>query len=223
MPEFHRLNRAHAASRSRTVTAGSDSHRPRSTFFCCRIYINATAAALFPTHDDAEGRVVYVDGDVLADASVRDSLAALVADGGPPLIAHRAKELMHGLDLDVRTLHHDTAIMAYLLDPGEGKYLLDALALRFLGLEVESPDAEPGTLDLSGDMGVEQTGRRAVAVLRLADELEPALEARELTDLYRRFAHQLFIRNVAAAAVRQAQIRGAPCAARLFGAGGAIP
>jgi DNA polymerase-1 len=61
------------------------------------------------------------------------------------------------------------------------------LALRFLGLEVESPDAEPGTLDLSGDQGVEQTGRRAAAVLRLADELEQALDARDLTDLYRRF------------------------------------
>ena len=119
--------------------------------------------------------------------AVRDALAALVAEGGPPLVAHRAKELMHGLDLDVRTLHHDTALMAYLLDPGEGKYLLDALALRFLGLEVESPDAEPGTLDLSGDQGVEQTGRRAAAVLRLADELQAALDARELTDLYQRF------------------------------------
>ena len=78
--------------------------------------------------------------------------AALVAEGGPPLVAHRAKELMHGLDLDIRTLHHDTAVMAYLLDPGEGKYLLDDLALRFLALEVESPDAEPGTLDLDGDL-----------------------------------------------------------------------
>jgi len=136
---------------------------------------------------DSAGRVVYVDGDVLADAGVREALAALVAENGPPLVAHRAKELMHGLGLDVRTLHHDTAIMAYLLDPGEGKFLLDALALRFLGVEVESPDAEPGTLDLDGDQCIEQTGRRAAAVLRLADELQSALDARELTDLYRRF------------------------------------
>jgi DNA polymerase-1 len=136
---------------------------------------------------DADGRVVYADADLLDHDDVRAALTALVAPGGPPLVAHRAKELMHGLHLDVRTLHHDTAVMAYLLDPGEGKYLLDALALRFLSLEVESPDAEPGTLDLSGDHGVEQTGRRAVAVLRLAGALEEALEARELTDLYRRF------------------------------------
>jgi DNA polymerase-1 len=145
------------------------------------------AIAIAAGSQGSDARVAYVDGDVLADDAVRVALGALVADGGPPLVAHRAKELMHGLHLDVRTLHHDTAIMAYLLDPGEGKYLLDALALRLLGVEIESPDSEPGTLDLSGDQGVEQTGRRAVAVLHLAEVLESALEARELTDLYRRF------------------------------------
>jgi len=30
--------------------------------------------------------------------------------------------------------------MAYLLDPAEGRYLLDDLASRFLSLEVTSPD-----------------------------------------------------------------------------------
>ena len=107
--------------------------------------------------------------------------------GGPGLIAHRAKDLMHGLDVDVRSLLHDTAVMAYLLDPGSGKFLLDDLALRFLSVEVRSPDAEPGTLDLDGDLEIEQTGRRAVVVLQLAAALEHALEARELTELYERF------------------------------------
>src|SRR5262245_35881156 len=79
-----------------------------------------------------DARVAYVDATLLAEAPVRDALVALVASDGPPLVAHRAKELMHGLDLDVRTLADDTAVMAYLLDPAEGKYLLDALALRFL-------------------------------------------------------------------------------------------
>ena len=40
---------------------------------------------------------------------------------GPPLVAHRAKELMHGLDVDIRSLRHDTAVMAYLLDPALGE------------------------------------------------------------------------------------------------------
>jgi DNA polymerase-1 len=94
---------------------------------------------------------------------------------------------MHGLGLDVRSLRHDTALMAYLLDPGEGKYLLDDLALRHLSMELRSVDAEPGTLDFDGQAEVEHTGRRAAVVLRLADELAQALDARELTDLYERF------------------------------------
>jgi DNA polymerase-1 len=139
--------------------------------------------------DDAHA--TYVDGSLLADAAVRDALLALVDSGGTPLIAHRAKDLMHGLDADIRTLSYDTAVMAYLLDPGSGKFLLDDLALRFLSVEVRSPDAEPGTLDLDGDVEVEQTGRRAVVVLQLAAALEHALAARELTELYELFERPL--------------------------------
>ncbi len=132
-------------------------------------------------------RTWYVDGELLADNAVRVALEKLLSAGGPPLVAHRAKELMHGLDVDIRTLHHDTALMAYLLDPGEGKYALDDLALRHLALELRSADAEPGTLDFDGQVEIEQSGRRAAVVLRLADALAQAVDARELTDLYERF------------------------------------
>ncbi|HEX5615430.1 MAG TPA: DNA polymerase I, partial [Acidimicrobiia bacterium] len=134
----------------------------------------------------------YLPADVLGEGAVREALGSLVSAGGPPLVVHRAKELMRGLDdLDVRSLTHDTAVMAYLLDPGEGKYLLDDLAARYLSVELASPDAEAGTLDLDGQRGIDDTGRRAVAALRLADELDRALEARELTDLYERFERPL--------------------------------
>jgi DNA polymerase-1 len=135
--------------------------------------------------DDASA--TYVDGSLLRDDAVRAALLALVDADGPGLIAHRAKDLMHGLDADVRSLLHDTAVMAYLLDPGSGKFLLEDLALRFLSVEVRSPDAEEGTLDLDGDSEIDQTGRRAVVILQLAAALEHALEARELTDLYTMF------------------------------------
>src|SRR3954468_7153483 len=147
--------------------------------------IVSSLRALAIARDDAHA--VYVDASLLRSAEVGAAIDALVAHGGPPLIAHRAKELMHGLRRDIRTLHHDTALMAYLLDPGSGKFLLDDLALRFLSVEVQSPDAEPGTLDLDGELEIEQTGRRAVVVLQLAAALDHALEARELTDLYERF------------------------------------
>src|SRR5665811_632892 len=68
-----------------------------------------------------------------------------------------------GLD----SLDLDTAVMAYLLEPGEGKYVLDDLVGRHLGLEVRSPDVAEGTLDLDGDASIEETGRRAHAVLAL--------------------------------------------------------
>jgi DNA polymerase-1 len=138
-----------------------------------------------------DGRVTYVDGALMRDPEVAEAGGALMAEGGPPLIAHRAKELMHGLGADVRTLQHDTALMAYLLDPAEGKYLLEDLALRYLSIEVRSPDVEEGTLDFDGEAGVEDAGRRAATVLRLADALAEALDARELTDLYLRIEQPL--------------------------------
>ena len=92
--------------------------------------------------------------------------------------------LSDGLGIDVQTLDLDTAVMAYLLDPGERKYDLEQLALRFLELELTSPDREEGTLDLDGEAAPEETGRRAIAVLRLAGALADGLEARELTELY---------------------------------------
>jgi len=140
---------------------------------------------------DADGGAAYLDGDLLRDAEVLAAGGELVGEGGPPLVAHRAKELMHGLGTDVRTLHQDTAVMAYLLDPAEGKYLLEDLALRYLSLEVHSPDVEEGQLDLDGTAGAEETGRRAAVVLRLADALADALDARELADLYERFERPL--------------------------------
>ncbi len=143
------------------------------------------------TNEDAHAD--YIDGELLRDAKVSDALGALVGEGGPPLVVHRGKELMHGLPVDVRALRDDTAVMAYLLDPAEGKYLLEDLALRYLSLEVRSPDAEEGTLDLdlSGQSRVDETGRRALAVRRLAGTLAEALEARELTDLYERVERPL--------------------------------
>jgi len=122
--------------------------------------------------------VTYIDADLL-DGSVRDALAGL-----PGLVVHRAKELMHALVPEPRGLVQDTALMAYLLDPGEGKYALEDLALRYLSVELRSPDQVEGTLDLDGEAGVGETGRRAAILLRLADQLREALEARELAQLY---------------------------------------
>ena len=68
-------------------------------------------------------------------------------------------------DVDLRSLAHDTALMAYLLDPGEGKYTLEDLARRYLSVELVSPDRVEGTLDLDGDSGIEESQRRAALLL----------------------------------------------------------
>ncbi len=103
---------------------------------------------------------------------------------------HKAKELMRALDLraiELRGLDVDTAIAAYLLDPAESQYLLEDLAVRFLGLDIRSPEAPPaGQLDLSGTAPdpAEEAARRAVAAARLAPALAKALESRGLQKLY---------------------------------------
>jgi DNA polymerase-1 len=126
----------------------------------------------------------------LATEPVKQALAATFGQNGPPLNTHNAKELTRGLDrlgLDLHSLDIDTAVAAYLVDPAEAQYVLDDLALRYLGLEVRSPDAPPpGQLDLGGtarDPAQEAT-RRAVAISRLAPTLAQVLDDRGLRRLY---------------------------------------
>src|SRR5207302_2658310 len=86
----------------------------------------------------------------------------------------------------------DTAVAAYLLAPAESTYELPDLARRYLQLDVAAgTGAEEGTLDLDGSSGVEEAGRRAAAVHRLAVALEDGMAARELTDLYQKVERPL--------------------------------
>ncbi len=147
----------------------------------------AIAGIAVSTGDDA----VFIGRELLADPAVRDALDAVTGPESPPLVVHRAKELMHGLQHALPSLDQDTAVMAYLLDPGEGKYALEDLALRYLSLEITSPDQAEGTLDFDGENGARDTGRRVAVLVRLAETLTEALEARELTDLYERIERPL--------------------------------
>jgi DNA polymerase I len=146
----------------------------------------ALAFAVGETPESGE----FFAADLLNDQKVAAALATLVTEGGPPLEAHRAKELMRALDpvgVDIRSLDLDTAVAAYLVDPGESDYLLEDLSVRYLGVELRSADAPPaGQLDLDGseDKPAEDAGRRAVAVARLAPALRIAMDARNLFNLY---------------------------------------
>ena len=94
--------------------------------------------AIATNPDDAE--VVWLPRAVLDDTSVRDALRSLVGSEGRPIAAHGAKPLMRTLlgqiGVDVRGLHLDTQLAAYLLDPAESRYLLVDLLLRYANLEM---------------------------------------------------------------------------------------
>ena len=146
--------------------------------------IDALAVA---TGDDC----VVLNPEALRSNDVQAAVIALIRDG--VIAAHGAKELLHGLrrtfDLgesdSLPGLTYDTAVMAYLIEPGESTYELEALSARHLGIEIKSPDREEGTLDLGGEESFIDAGRRAAAILRLATALETSLVEREQMDLYR--------------------------------------
>ena len=146
--------------------------------------IDALAVA---TGDDC----VVLNPEALRSNDVQAAVIALIRDG--VIAAHGAKELLHGLrrtfDLGVSNslpgLTYDTAVMAYLIEPGESTYELEALSARHLGIEIKSPDREEGTLDLGGEESFIDAGRRAAAILRLATSLEASLIEREQMGLYK--------------------------------------
>lgn len=130
----------------------------------------------------------FFDVSLLSTKKVTTALAALVGQDGPPLVAHRAKELMRGLaplGVSVGDPDLDTAVMAYLLDPAEGRYRIDELAVRYLDIQIGPSDATgTGTLDFEGEAGANDAGQRAVSVLKLGAVLESELAVAEMSDLY---------------------------------------
>jgi len=149
------------------------------------------AVSLAPSWEGEEGRSALLGVAVSTGGDEATWIPSdlLPADFGP-YSTHKAKELMRALDLraiDLRGLDVDTAIAAYLLDPAETQYLLEDLAVRYLGLDIRSPEAPPpGQLDLSGTAPdpTEEAARRAVAIARLAPALSKAMESRGLQRLY---------------------------------------
>jgi DNA polymerase-1 len=140
--------------------------------------------------DASAGEVLWLAADLLADRSVGEALAALLGDGGRPLVAHGAKESMRGLDrfgVDVQTLSLDTMLAAYLLDPAETRYELGQLLERWSDARLPTDEAdEEGRLDF-GEVETSARARRAacraLAVDALAAPLSEALAARGLDRL----------------------------------------
>ena len=98
-----------------------------------------------PRHRDGRDSVAYTPADLLADAAVRHGAHELLADRR----SRRSSRTAQGADaraapgrgVTVETLDLTPRSMAYLVDPGEGKYDLGELCARFCGFELTSPDA----------------------------------------------------------------------------------
>ena len=139
-----------------------------------RVAIEARWAGAAAAHRRARGRRPATTPRTstaisLADDKVRDALDALDGPKSPPLVVHRAKELMHGLATAscrvARPRHRGRWRTSSI--PAKGSTCLEDLALRYLSLELTSPDQVEGTLDFDGESGGHETGRR-VAVLDAA-------------------------------------------------------
>lgn len=120
-------------------------------------------------------------------------LAPALIDPGIALIGHDVKESVRTLleaGLEVGSVAMDTALAAYVLNPSSRNYDLADVAGRYLGLELESPDAEPedaGTLPFDSGPDLDAAGRRVAAIDRLADRMWSELEARDERELFEKY------------------------------------
>ncbi|MCY4631546.1 MAG: DNA polymerase I, partial [bacterium] len=129
------------------------------------------------------GGAVWLPGEFLGDAAVREALGRLFGEGAPALVAHDVKALMRGLlslGIDIGSLEMDTAIAAYLLDPSQSNYPVGDLLARYTGCSLPAGEAETVT---QGRLAFAETGEalrtrtalEALAAARLAEPLRAEL------------------------------------------------
>ncbi len=112
--------------------------------------------------------------------------------GSAAVVGHDLKELVRALldlDHDVAVLEMDTALAAYIVNPSQRTYDLEAMAERWLDVELASPDDEAaaGTLPFETGPDLEVEGRRIEAVRRLADKMRAELGERDELELFDEF------------------------------------
>jgi DNA polymerase-1 len=112
--------------------------------------------------------------------------------GALSVTGHDLKDLTRALlDLehDVARLEMDSALAAYIINPSQRAYDLEALAERWLDVELSSPDedAAAGTLPFDTGPDLEAEGRRIEAVRRLAERMRAELAERDEIELFEEF------------------------------------
>ena len=138
------------------------------------------------------GAAAFVDPTVL-DPSDTEALSAFLADPDRPKVVHEYKGALlalgaHGWELGGTRC--DTALAAYLVQPGQRRFDLPDLVRRYLGRELEEDTGQAQlTLDVEGDgegpghtLAVQAAATRDLATVLLA-ELDKRGGAQLLTDL----------------------------------------
>ncbi len=115
------------------------------------------------------------------------ALAGWLADSGATFAMHDAKGPMLAMAArgwSIAGLAADTALMAYLVLPGQRSFDLGDLTARFLGRQLEDSTTDSGQLSFdTEDASAGQVGLRARAVLDLAEVLESEVAVRGGTRL----------------------------------------
>ncbi|WP_062212610.1 DNA polymerase I [Streptomyces sp. NBRC 109706] len=139
----------------------------------------------------ADGPAAWFDPAELSPGDER-AFAAWLGDPERPKVLHGAKEAFrvfaeHGWAIEGITM--DTALAAYLVQPGRRSFALDALSVEFLGRELDKPADDNGQLAFGADDAAEAHTlmRQARTVLDLGEVFRgrlPEVGAAELlTDL----------------------------------------
>ena len=151
---------------------------------------DGSLAALSVVVNAEVGEVIVAEAPVFEDSDVLSSLQRAVATDGIGFDAHHTKELSRGLrrlGLHAEGLRADTAIIAYLIDPSGGRYVLDDLLRKYCRTELVRNDLmSAGQLDLGGgsEDPLLDVARDALAVHRLVPVLLQILEERSMFWLY---------------------------------------
>lgn len=139
-----------------------------------------TAAAF---SSDSEVVVCILESD-----AAQQSFLEWCADADSSKVMHDAKGpalalLAQGCEL--RGLRWDTALAAYVLEPGQRSYALTDVAMRDLGVVLEDTEQGQGQLDLLGDSAIntDQLAREAHAVGQLYAQQRPRIDGDGLTEL----------------------------------------
>ena len=151
---------------------------------------DGSLAALSVVMNAEVGEVIVAEAPVFEDSDVLSSLQRVVDADGIGFDAHHTKELSRGLrrlGLHAEGLRADTAVIAYLIDPSGGRYVLDDLLRKYCRTELVRNDlVSAGQLDLGGgseDLLLD-VARDALAVHRLVPVLLQILEERSMFWLY---------------------------------------